>query len=253
VIVRWKAQLGGFALINLDRALLTATKLGTIEFDYGPDETIYEHGDRAQFVYVVDEGALARLRVRSGRRSITEFLLPGESFGFEIDRNHRDTVQTLTPTKLFAAPREALLNAAASDRKFTDLLLNDVVGQTMVAELHGHCLRTMDAAERVAQFLLEMKRRLSISGKIDLPMSRRHIADYLGVRLETVSRVLNVLQEEDIVQFLDVRQRQIVIRDKRRLQRLASDASDFEYWQKRNGESRRQRARSRLQPVEVNH
>ena len=80
------------------------------------------------------------------------------------------------------------------------------------------------------KFLLEMEVRLSNRGIIDLPMSRSQIADYFGVRIETVSRAINAFHREKIVQFRDREQRRIVIRDKRRLQKLASNASDFDYW-----------------------
>jgi CRP/FNR family nitrogen fixation transcriptional regulator len=74
--------------------------------------------------------------------------------------------------------------------------------------------------ERVAAFLLEMDRRLSGSGIMALPMSRRDIADYLGLTLETVSRVLSCLHGKRILDFVGQTQRQIVLLDRVRLSEL---------------------------------
>jgi CRP/FNR family transcriptional regulator, nitrogen fixation regulation protein len=56
-----------------------------------------------------------------------------------------------------------------------------------------------------------MHRRLSPAGAIALPMSRRDIADYLGLTLETVSRSLSRLQKKGFLQFLGHTQRAIVV------------------------------------------
>jgi CRP/FNR family transcriptional regulator, nitrogen fixation regulation protein len=51
-------------------------------------------------------------------------------------------------------------------------------------------------------------------------MSRRDIADYLGLTLETVSRALSRLHELDIIGFIGSNQRQIVLMDRRQLASL---------------------------------
>jgi CRP/FNR family transcriptional regulator, nitrogen fixation regulation protein len=177
----------------INRAILTAAKLQTIELRYRPGESVYERGAPAQFVYAVETGALCRLRpLAGGRRSILQFLFPDDGFGYETGREHRDTIQALAQTKVLAAGREALLAAAASDRQLWNLLLTAAAQAVVVAEDQA-VLRIGTAAERIAQFLLEMEAHLSIRGRIDLPMGRRHIADYVGLTLETVSRALSAV------------------------------------------------------------
>jgi hypothetical protein len=62
-------------------------------------------------------------------------------------------------------------------------------------------------------------------------MRRHHIGDYFGVTLETVSRAINAFEREKIILFVGTpRKRRLVIRNRRRLQQLASDSSDFDYW-----------------------
>ena len=71
------------------------------------------------------------------------------------------------------------------------------------------------AAERVANFLLEMDRRLAAVGMVELPLSRRDIADYLGLTVETVSRTLSELNERGVLSFAGPRQFTLVNRGRR--------------------------------------
>jgi CRP-like cAMP-binding protein len=229
-LLRWPTcPLEGSVLI--DRTILAAAKLHTVELGYAPGETVYEHGAPAQFVYVVEEGALCRFRLMPGdRRSVIQFLFPGDGFGYEVGRDHRDTVQALTNIKVLAASRDALLAAANSDARLSSLLFSAAASAAVAAEGTADALRVRSSTEQIAQFLLEMEVRLSRRGEIALPMGRRQIADHFGFRLETVSRAINAMHQEKIIQFRAREQRRVVIRDKQRLQKLASDASDFDYW-----------------------
>jgi CRP/FNR family transcriptional regulator, nitrogen fixation regulation protein len=221
------------SLINIDRTVLEAAKLPIVELSYGRGETVYEQDALAQFVYVVDQGALYRFRRMPGeRRSIFQFLFAGDGFGYETGRHRRDTVRALTNIKVLAASRDALLSAAKSNVQLSNLLFSAAASAALAAKEAADTLRVRTATEQIAQFLLEMEVRLSKRGIIDLPMSRSQIGDYFGLRLETVSRAINAFQREKIIHFRDREQRRIVIRDKRRLQKLASDASGFDYWSK---------------------
>lgn len=65
-------------------------------------------------------------------------------------------------------------------------------------------LRSKSAPERLASFLVAMAERLGqaggAGGLLPLPMSRRDIADSLGITIETVSRQLTVLRTRQVIE-----------------------------------------------------
>ena len=79
-----------------------------------------------------------------------------------------------------------------------------------------------NSLEKVAAFLLEMDRRLFGTDVLALPMTRRDIADYLGLSVETVSRELSRLRARGILKFAETSQRQIVLKDRQELRALNS-------------------------------
>jgi CRP/FNR family transcriptional regulator len=87
-------------------------------------------------------------------------------------------------------------------------------------------LGSMRAEERVAAFLLNLTQRLQARGfsasELVLRMTREEIGSYLGLKLETVSRTFSKFQEDGV---LDVKQRQITVRQPEVLQRMVSAAS----------------------------
>ena len=82
----------------------------------------------------------------------------------------------------------------------------------------------MTAQERVASFLLDLTERIAAIRNgiavLELPMSRREIADSVGLTIETVSRQLSQLREHGILQTNG--RSELVILDLDQLRRLAS-------------------------------
>ena len=64
------------------------------------------------------------------------------------------------------------------------------------------------ARERVASFLIGLAQR-GLEDQVDMAMSRQDMADYLGLTIETVSRMLTQLQSEAIVAFRSTRRFQV--------------------------------------------
>lgn len=212
-------------MISLNKAVLAAANLQTTDLSYNVGDIIFERGAPASFVYVVSNGALCRFRsLPGGRRSILQFLFAGDGFGYEPSGYYRDTVQALTDVAVLAARRKSV--EAASKSQCSKALFDAAARAFVIAEEQSLLIHGTTVTERVALFLLEMRSRLSTDKQIDLPMRRKDISDYLGLRLETVSREMNEFQRAKIIKFQAYRQ--IIIRDKARLEKLASYASKFE-------------------------
>jgi CRP/FNR family nitrogen fixation transcriptional regulator len=102
----------------------------------------------------------------------------------------------------------------------TGNLISLVTQNLQHAENHMLLLGRKTALERVAAFLLEMDERLGHPDLMILPMSRRDIADYLGLTLETVSRALSTLRDEKLLRFEGTTQRRVELLHRRGLAEL---------------------------------
>jgi CRP/FNR family nitrogen fixation transcriptional regulator len=172
-------------------------------------------------VYQVVEGAVRSYKLLSdGRRQIGAFHLVGDIFGLENGAVHRFTAEAIIDTTVRLAKRRSLEHVAEEDALVARDLLNMTTNNLQHAENHMLLLGRKTSLERVAAFLLEMDGRLSAAGVMALPMSRRDIADYLGLTLETVSRALSCLHEKGFLDFLGQTQRQIVLRNRSELAKL---------------------------------
>jgi CRP/FNR family nitrogen fixation transcriptional regulator len=189
------------------------------EFCYKKDAEIYGEEEPAEYVYQVVRGAVRGYKLLSdGRRQIGAFHLPGDVFGLESGPIHRLTAEAIIDTTVRLIKRRSLEQAATSDVYILRGLLNMTTGSLKHAEDHMLLLGRKTAMERVATFLLEMDRRLAVAGMMALPMCRRDIGDYLGLTLETVSRALSQLHEQDVLGFSGARQ--IVLRNRQRLRTM---------------------------------
>ena len=177
------------------------------EFCYGKDEEIYGEAEPAEYVYQVIGGAVRTYKLLSdGRRQIGAFHLPGDMFGLEAGVTHRLAAEAIIDTTVRLVKRRSLEHAAMTDAQVARKLWTMTAVELRHAEDHMLLLGRKSAMERVANFLLEMDRRLAVAGMMALPMSRRDIGDYLGLTLETISRTLSQLRGQGVLGLSSARQ-----------------------------------------------
>src|SRR3974390_2914065 len=193
------------------------------EYKYNRGGEIFGEAEPAEYVYQVVEGAVRSYKLLSdGRRQIGAFHLIGDIFGLENGSEHRFTAEAIVDTTVRLVRRQSLEMVAKNDVMVARNLLSMTTNNLQHAEDHMLLLGRKTSLERVAAFLLEMDNRLNAAGVMGLPMSRRDIADYLGLTLETVSRALSCLHEKGIIDFIGQTQRQIVLRNRSGLAKLDS-------------------------------
>src|SRR5262249_20763645 len=159
---------------------------------YARGNEIVRENDLAEYIYEVISGTVCTWRMfGDGHRQIAGFYFAGEVFGLENAKKHSLTAQAITDVKVRVVKKQVLNALASRDVKVAQQLLSlTAVELTRQQELHLLLCRT--ARERVIYFLIDMAQRASSNedDRIGLPMSRRDIADYLGLTIETVSRML---------------------------------------------------------------
>ena len=160
---------------------------------------IYVQGEKANALYQVEFGAVRVYRLLAdGRRQISAFHMAGEVFGFEADGTHHFFAEAIGATGVRVL-RLSTMNGVSD--KLLPLALQSLVR----AQEHLLVLGRQQAVERVAAFLMDMAERQGGLDHFELPMSRMDIADYLGLTIETVSRVFTKLKDKGVIRLPGLR------------------------------------------------
>jgi CRP/FNR family transcriptional regulator, nitrogen fixation regulation protein len=184
-----------------------------------PSETeIFGEGEAADYAYQVVSGGVRTYKILSdGRRQIGGFYLPGDVFGLEFRDEHTFSAEAITDTRVVVVKRSMLMTLAGRDPGISRELLT-LSGSELRHVQTRMLLLVKSAEERVAGFLLEMAERASGGNVVELPMTRRDIADYLGLTFETVSRTLRSLANKAAIEIATPRR--IVLRNRSALRLL---------------------------------
>lgn len=185
---------------------------------FAKDAEIYGQAEPVQRIYRVISGAVRTARLlKDGRRQVGEFYFPGDVFGLETGPDHRFSAEALSDCVVLSVKRSVIRDTdAAAD--FDRMIWEATARELDRAQDHVLMLGRKTASERVASFLRGVVERTGGSG--DLPMTRQDMADYLGLTIETVSRMLSQLQSASVVEFDALRH--FRVRNPQALERLAA-------------------------------
>ena len=169
-------------------------------------ETLYRVSAPFQSIYAVRAGCFKTVIVhRNGLEHVTGFYLAGDTLGLDgvsTDLHTcdaialEDSIVCVIPFHLLAA---VCRDVEAMQQHVHRMLSGEIVREASLLMQFG----TMTAAQRIAAFLLDLSRRFKARGyssiEFILRMTREEIGSYLGMKIETVSRMFSRLQDDGLI------------------------------------------------------
>jgi len=167
-------------------------------------EYLYRSGDPANGCYIVRSGVYKTFAINAGGEEyVTGFFYPGEVLGLPglARGSHEESaiaIDTGTACRLKTEMLPALWSLGGGDSLLR--MLGEHDRQATIARIS---LSQSRADCRVARFLLELSDRMVTQGRdplvLPVPMSRTDLASYLGMTLESLSRVVSRLTRTGLI------------------------------------------------------
>ncbi len=190
-------------------------------------DNLFEVREPFQSIYCVKSGSVKTYYTTvDGEELITGFHMPGELVGLEaLSLGHSDaTARALETSSFCEIPITQLQELAeeipALQRRLLDMMSLEIAHLQTLTVL----LNRKSAEERIATFLLSLSSRLGHRGfspkEFHLRMTRNDIGSYLGLAVETVSRVFTRFNDAGLI---SVRRRNITLNDIERLRHMAGN------------------------------
>ena len=172
-----------------------------------PGSRLFDEGDRAAHYFIVTQGAMMVFKeAHDGRRQITGFLYPGALLGLNHHQRYAYTAEALNDVVVCQYGIADLNGLFRDYPEMEHWLLQHCSNELASAHDQMFLLGRKNAMERIATFLWFQMLRLRLRSRnltqLDLPMSRRDIADYLGLTVETVSRTITRMRRDGTIRTI---------------------------------------------------
>ena len=170
-------------------------------------DTLYRANDPFHSIYAIRAGSFKSVVMhRDGREQVTGFHLAGEVLGLDgvCTEHHSSDAIAIEDSSVCIIPYALLESLCAESKSLQQQVLRTMSGEIVRESSLMMLLGTMSAEQRVAAFLLNMSGRLKARGysaaEFNLRMTREEMGNFLGMKLETVSRMFSKFQRDGLLQ-----------------------------------------------------
>jgi len=167
---------------------------------------LFHQGEAFTSVYAVRAGTVKTYTITNeGEEQINGFYFPGELVGMNgIDSSEYPvSAKILETTTVCEIPFERLDELSGQLPELRRQMLRTMSKEIREEQEMMLLLSKKNAEERIATFLVKLSQRFKARGysesKFRLSMSRNEIGNYLGLAVETVSRIFTRFQKSDLI------------------------------------------------------
>lgn len=186
---------------------------------------VYKENDEINGIFAVKSGAIKTSIINSeGQEQILEFHLPGDLLGFDAfaTNTHSCNAIALEDSLLCKIPFDMFEELCDKHSGFRRMIMQQIGKEISHSQQLLLALGQLPTEERLASYLLKLAEHFHARGfsksEFMLPMSRQDLSNYLGMAVETLSRILSRMSHDDLIR---IEQRKIIINDLHKLEELA--------------------------------
>jgi CRP/FNR family transcriptional regulator, anaerobic regulatory protein len=178
-------------------------RLGRIR-SYRAGDTIIAEAEEIGFVGNVVSGVLRMHKtLQDGRQQIVGLLLPTDMFGRVFSPSSHVAIEAASDATLCCYHRPSFEGLFARFPEIEHRTLQAISHELDAAQDWMLLLATQTVVERVATFFLILASKTGGGTIVEVPISRRDMAAYLGTTVESISRAIHQLARARIVRIID--------------------------------------------------
>ena len=177
---------------------------------YGIGDTVFFEGDDCKGLYLVDSGLIGVKKTSvEGGQILLRLANPGDTLGYRpllAGEQHRAGAEVIKPSKVCFLPKAIMRNLLVSNPELGAGFLKRTAQALGAADERFFETVSLSARVRLIHLLMILRERcgsISDDGSLflDIPLTRRDIASMLGIRAESLSRLVREIEDDGLAHF----------------------------------------------------
>jgi CRP-like cAMP-binding protein len=186
--------------------LFTLPELESNLLNFRPNETVYQPGEAARYVYLVRRGEVRTFQIGDdGEGRLLEILGPGEWFNpaaFSDGQLCGHRAIAATSCEIIRVQANKLLGMLTRNGPAAGLLLKQFADRLQKAREDAACLVFEDCNTRLIRTLLQLSQTVAATSRpdgVELRITHLQLAQAVGAARETVSLALTDLRKQNLL------------------------------------------------------